>query len=169
MSLRCISSLVCLWVFAFSTTLAHATTWTYSFSGSNAAPGGNGLPVGFQYSAPARVTSNTSLFSTQLGSCSNCLNLPNVPAVTLQPSNVFGSSVDFNDILNTGNVFMFPFGAFVNPGTYLSASPFNPGTLNVQLADKASVSPTVAPEPNTVVLLLGGLVCIFVGVRGKSK
>jgi hypothetical protein len=56
-----------------------------------------------------------------------------VPAVVFQPSNVFGSSVQFNDLGNVGSEYMFPFGSFSTPGTYTSSNPFNPGTLTVQI------------------------------------
>ena len=49
------------------------------------------------------------------------------------------------------------------------AATFDRGQRNGQLEDQGSVSSAVVPEPSTIVLLLGGLVCIFVGVRGKTK
>ncbi len=55
-----------------------------------------------------------------------------VPAVVFQPSNVFGSSVQFNDLENGASEYMFPFGSFSTPGTYISNGQFNPGTLIVQ-------------------------------------
>lgn len=69
---RLVCSAVCLLVVAVSSA-AHADTWLYTFSGTNSAPGGNGLTVAFQFSSPASITTNSSLFSTQLTSCTNCL------------------------------------------------------------------------------------------------
>lgn len=63
-----------------------------------------------------------------------------VPAVVFQPSDVFGSSVDFGDVGDVGSVYMFPFGSFSKGGTYISTSPFNPGTLTVQ----------AVPEPGSI-------------------
>lgn len=120
-------------VFAALSTAARADTWTYTFSGTNSAPGGDGLSVAFQYSTQAPVTTNTSLFSWQLVSCINCMMSSIVPAVVFQPSNVYGSSVDFGDLKNNGSAYMFPFGSFSTPGRYISTSPFNPGTLTVQV------------------------------------
>lgn len=136
---------ICVFVVAFSAA-AHADTWTYTFSGTNSAPGGDGLSVAFQYSTTAQITSDISLLSTQLISCTNCLVSSLVPAVVFEPSNVFGSSVQFNDLGNVGSEYMFSFGAFSKPGTYFSTSPFNPGTLTVQ----------VVPEPSSILLFLSG-------------
>jgi hypothetical protein len=131
---------ICLLFVALSTA-AYAQTWTYIFSGTNSAPGGDGLNVAFQYSAKTPITADTVLLSSQVISCPNCLVSDFVPAVVFQPSNVFGSSVQFNDVVNTGSVYMFPFGSFTKPGTYISTSPFNPGTLTVQ----------VVPEPGSII------------------
>jgi hypothetical protein len=131
---------VCLLFVALSTA-AHAQTWIYTFSGTNSAPGGDGLIVAFQYSTQAPITADTFLLSSQLISCTNCLVSDFVSAVVLQPSNVFGSSVDFGDLGNVGSVYMFPFGSFSKPGTYVSTGPFNPGRLTVQ----------VVPEPGSIV------------------
>jgi len=139
-------ALSCLLVAIFSTA-AHADTWIYDFSGTNSALGGNGLSVAFQYSTQGPITTNTSLLSSQLISCTNCLVSSLVPAVVFQPSNVFGSSVQFNDLGNVANEYMFPLLAFSNPGTYISTSPFNSGTLTVQ----------VVPEPSSIILFLSGL------------
>jgi len=174
---RVLNSFICLLVFALSASLAHATTWMYTFSGTNTAPGGDGLSVGFQYSSPQPITENTSLSAPQLTSCVNCQTIPGIPAVTFQLSSLFGSFIDFGDILSNGSSFRFPFGAFVNPGTYISGTLFNPGSLTLQLEDKTSVSSNaaleanarVAPEPNTIVLLFGGCACILLGIKRKSK
>jgi len=122
---------ICLLFVALSTA-AHAQTWTYTFSGSNSAPGGDGLSVAFQYSTQAPIAADTLLLSSQLISCTNCLVSSIVPAVVFQPSNVFGSSVQFNDLENGASEYMFPFGSFSTPGTYISNGQFNPGTLIVQ-------------------------------------
>lgn len=155
---RLVCSAVCLLVVAVSSA-AHADTWLYTFSGTNSAPGGNGLTVAFQFSSPASITTNSSLFSTQLTSCTNCLVSSLVPAVFFQPSNVYGSSVQFNDVRNVANVYMFPFGSFANPGTYISGSPFNSGMLTVQ----------VVPEPSSAVLLLSGFGAVCGLARRKLK
>src|SRR5437879_3619036 len=131
---------ICL-LFVVLSTVAHGQTWTYTFLGTNSAPGGDGLSVAFQYSTQAPITADTLLLSSQLISCTSCLASPIVPAVVFQPSNVFSSSVQFNDLGNVGSVYMFPFGSFSKPGTYTSNDQFNPGTLTVQ----------VVPEPVSLV------------------
>jgi hypothetical protein len=123
---------ICLLFLALSTA-AHAQTWIYTFSGSNSAPGGDGLSVAFQYSTQAPITANTSLLSSQLISCTNCMVSLIYPAVWFSPSDVFGSQIEFNDLGSVGSAYMFPFGSFSTPGTYTSNSPFNPGTLTVQV------------------------------------
>lgn len=144
-------------VFVILSPGARADTWTYTFSGTSSAPGGDGLSVAFQYSTEAPITTNTSLFSAQLISCTNCLVSSIVPAVVFQPSNVFGSSVDFADFENQGSAYTFPFGSFSTPGTYISTSPFNAGTLTVQ----------VVPEPGSILLFGTGLACMVGMVRRK--
>src|SRR6266566_3298690 len=79
-------TVLCL-LFAVSSTAAHAQTWTYTFSGTNSAPGGDGLSVAFQYSTQAPIAADTLLLSSQLISCTNCLVSSIVPAVVFQPSN----------------------------------------------------------------------------------
>ena len=138
---------------------AHADTWLYAFSGTNSAPGGDGLAVAFQFSSPASITTNSSLFSTQLISCTNCLVSSLVPAVFFQPSNVYGSSVQFNDVGNVASAYMFPFGSFANPGTYISGNPFNSGMLTVQMV----------PEPSSAILLLSGFSAVCGIARRKLK
>jgi len=123
---------ICLLFVAISTA-ARAETWLYTFSGSNSAPGGDGLSVAFQYSTQAPITANTSLLSSQLISCTNCMVSLIYPAVWFSPSDVFGSQIEFNDLRSVGSAYMFPFGSFSTPGTYTSNSPFNPGTLTVQV------------------------------------
>jgi len=93
--------------------------------------------VEFVYSTPTPVTVDTFLLSAQLISCTNCLGSDSLPSVVFQPSNVFGSSVQFNDLQNNGSIYMFPFGSFTQPGTYTSDSLFNPGTLTVQFVPVA--------------------------------
>jgi hypothetical protein len=146
---------ICLLFVALSTA-AHAQTWTYTFSGTNSAPGGDGLSVAFQYSTQAPIAADTLLFSSQLISCTNCLVSAIVPAVVFQPSNVFGSSVQFNDLGNTGSEYMFPFGSFSKPGTYTSSGQFNPGTLTVQLVpDVGSFACTGFQSPFDVAISMG--------------
>jgi hypothetical protein len=106
---------------------------TYKFSGTNTAAGGDGLSVAFQYVSPAFVTSQASLLATQLNSCTNCLNSPEVPAVVLQPADGGADAIDFADVNNSGSVFSFPLGAFSVVGTYTSSAPYNPGTLTVAI------------------------------------
>jgi len=157
MILRRVAFLVIGFVFVALSTAARANTWTYTFSGTNSAPGGDGLSVAFQYSTQAPITANTSLFSSQLVSCTNCLMSSIVPAVVFQPSNVFGSSVDFADLENNRSAYIFPFGSFSTPGTYISTDPFNAGTLTVQ----------VVPEPGSILLLGTGLACLTGMARRK--
>jgi PEP-CTERM motif len=152
---RVVLPAICLLVIALSSA-AYADTWTYTFSGTNSAPGGDGVAVAFQFSTQAPVTTNTWLLSSQLISCTNCLVSSFAAAVVFQPSNVFGSSIDFAD-LNSVNAYMFPFGAFTKPGTYVSVIPFNPGTLTVQ----------VVPEPSSVLLFLPGFAALCGVARRK--
>jgi hypothetical protein len=148
---------ICVLTLAFNITPAHADTWTYTFSGTNTAPGGNGLSVAFQYSTSSAISGFTPLFASQLNSCTSCVaSSVGIPAVYFQPNNVFGDQIVFDDFLNTGSAFMFPFGAFIAPGTYTSRTPFNPGTLTVQ----------VVPEPSSIILFLSGLAGI-VGVTRR--
>jgi hypothetical protein len=139
--------------------LASADSWLYTFSGTNSAPGGDGLAVSFEYSAQDPIVANTSLLSTQLIACTNCLISTLVPSVIFEPSNVFGSTVQFNDFSNTGSEFAFPFGAFVTPGRYFSTIPFNTGTLTVK----------VVPEPSSVFLFISGFGVIGCAARRKLR
>ena len=153
---RAFDRLLCLLVLASSTTLVHADSWTYT-SAANAAPGGNGLSIGFQPSAPGAVT--TSLFASDLSSCTSCLG---------RRSNVFADRTALSDALNFRNASRFPYGSLNQPAAGVSGARFNPETVTSQVA-QGSVSSTVTPESSSIVLLLGGIVCIFVGVRGKAK
>lgn len=130
---------------------AHADSVTYTFSGTNTAPGGDGLSVAFQYTAPGFITSETVLFSTQLSSCTDCEVSTIVPAVFLSPANGPVDTVQFNDADNNGSVYAFALGALTTDGTYDSTSPYNPGTLTV----------TSTPEPNLIELLGIGLIALF--------
>jgi hypothetical protein len=144
---------------AFSTValvpVSKADTVTYTFSGTDNAPGGDGLIVAFQYTASGFLIPsppNVSLLASQLDSCTNC-EASGIPAVVFQQQSlVFGDQIDFSDILDTGSAFAFPFGAFATPGTYYSTSPYNSGTLIVS-----------TPEPATLLLLSCGL-SLLVGV-----
>jgi PEP-CTERM motif len=139
--------------------LASADSWLYTFSGTNSAQGGDGLAVSFEYSVQDPILANTSLLSTQLISCTNCLISTLVPAIVFDTNNVFGSTVQFNDSTNTANEFVFPFGAFVKPGTYFSAIPFNTGTLTVK----------VVPEPSSIFLFASGFWAIGCAARRKLR
>ena len=110
------------------------TQVNYTFSGSNTAPGGDGLPVALQYVSPSFIHSQLWLVASQLVSCTNCLNSPIVPAAVFQPADGGADQIDFSDVDNTGNLFSFPLGAFGATGTYSSAPPYNPGTLTVSLS-----------------------------------
>ena len=48
---------ICL-LFVALITAAQAQTWTYTFSGANFTPGGDGLSVAFQYSTQAPITAD---------------------------------------------------------------------------------------------------------------
>ncbi len=156
---RFLLPVICVLVFALNTTPAHADSWIYTFSGTNTAPGGNGLSVAFQYSTPGPVTGFTPLFASQLSSCTNCMVSSIVPAVFFQPGTVYGDQIQFNDVLNTASVFVFPLNTFLTPGTYNSGPAFNPGTLTVQ----------VVPEPSSIVLLLSALGGIVGVTRRRLK
>jgi hypothetical protein len=139
--------------------LASADSWLYTFSGTNSAPGGDGLAVSFEYSAQDPIVADTSLLSAQLISCTNCLISTLVPSVIFEPSNVFGSTVQFNDFKNVASEFTFSFGAFAKPGTYFSSTPFNTGTLTV----------TVVPEPSSIFLFVNGFGAIGCLARRKLR
>ncbi len=152
-------TLLAIAVFALVATLApiaHADTIIYSFSGTNTAPGGDGLAVAFQFTSGTFLTATpppfggTALVAAQLDSCTNCLDSLDVPAIVFHPNNVVGDTIDFNDVNNVGSVFSFSFGAFGTPGTYISSAPFNPGTLTV----------TKVPEPETIAFLMLGLFAV---------
>jgi hypothetical protein len=139
--------------------LAIADSWLYTFSGTNSAQGGDGRVDSFEYSAQGPILANTSLFSTQLISCTNCMISTTVPAVIFEPSNVFGATIQFNDLKNTGNEFAFSFGAFMTPGRYFSTNPFNTGALTVE----------VVPEPSSIFLFLNGLGGLAYAARRKLR
>src|SRR5690348_1821728 len=87
---RAFSPLFCLLVFAFSAALARADSWRYA-SGGSAAPGGNGLSIGFHNSDPAAVDGPTSPPSSQFRSCTDC---------SLPAHNVFADHADLTETLN---------------------------------------------------------------------
>jgi PEP-CTERM motif len=163
---RIVSPLMCLLVVALGATTARADTWDYTFSGTNTAPGGDGLAVSFEFVTQAPITTAISLLSVQLISCTNCIVSSSVPAVEFSPNDVFGDQIGFNDINNNGNVFMFPFGAFQNPGTYVTLDMDNPGTLTV-IVTATGPGPTPTPEPSSLVLFLSGLGGIVTAARRK--
>lgn len=149
---------ICLLVLSFNAAPAQADTFTYSFSGVNSAPGGDGLSVDFQYSSQGPVSGLTQLLESQLISCSNCFISSTIPAVEFNPAgNLTNNVLGVVDIHQIENFFVFPSGAFLNPGTYVSSSPFNSGTLAV----------AVAPEPTSVVLFLSGISGIVVNSRRR--
>lgn len=161
---RVFSFLICLLVFALSTTVAHADTWAYTFSGTNRAPSGSGL----SYLAPGAVTGSALLFSSPFSSCTTCLASSSVSAGISEPESVSWHQTALNDILNFRNSSMLPVGALAKSKMYVSGALLNAETVTGQVA-QGSVSSTVAPESSSIALLLGGFVCIIVGVRGKAK
>jgi len=150
---------ICLLVLSFTTAAAHASTFTYTFSGVNSAPGGDGVSVSFEYSSQGPVSGLTQLLGSQLISCINCLVSSSIPAVEFNPgmslsNNVLGV-VDINQV---EYFFVFSSGAFLSPGTYVSSSPFNFGTLTV----------VVTPEPSSIILFLSGVSGILAIPRRRS-
>jgi hypothetical protein len=129
--------------------VSKADTVTYTFSGINNSAGDDGLNVAFQFTSSGFIASETSLLSVLLNSCTNCLVSSGVPAVSFLPADVYGDEIDFSDVDNFESVFNFAFGAFQADGTYVSTSPFNSGELIVS-----------TPEPDSVLLLLAGLLCL---------
>ena len=141
-------SVICLLVLSLAVTPAHADTFTYTFSGVNSAPGGDGLSVGFEFSSQGPVSGLTQILASQLISCTNCFVSSTIPAVEFNPGgNLFNNTLGVVDTNQIENFFVFPTGAFLAAGTYLSSSPFNSGTLNV----------VVTPEPSSVILFLSGV------------
>jgi len=69
---------ICL-LFVALITAAQAQTWTYTFSGTNFTPGGDGLSVAFQYSTQAPITADILLMSSQLISCTKLPGFTNYP------------------------------------------------------------------------------------------
>ncbi|HWO27607.1 MAG TPA: hypothetical protein VNO32_02295, partial [Candidatus Acidoferrum sp.] len=68
-----------------------ADTVTYTFSGTDTAPGGDGLTVAFEYTASGFIEPNPpnlSLFAQQLDSCTNCQVSAIAPAVVFQPESL---------------------------------------------------------------------------------
>lgn len=151
---------ICLLVLSFNAAPAHADTFTYMFSGINSAPGGDGLSVEFQYSSQAPVSGLTQLLQSQLISCSNCFVSTIIPAVEFNPGgNLTNNVLGVVDINQIENFFVFPTGAFLTPGTYVSSSPFNSGTLTV----------AVVPEPSSVILFLSGISGIVANSRRRRS
>ncbi len=129
---------------------------TYTFSGTNGAPGDDGLSVAFEFNSAGFIDAvpSFSVFASQLESCSNCLISTTVPAIVFMSEGpIFGDQIDFSDKLNVESVYAFPLGAFSSFGTYSSSSPYNTGTL--------TVSPTlVTPEPGSRTLLVSGILLL---------
>ena len=149
---------ICLLVLSFHAAPAHANTFTYTFSGINSAPGGDGLLVNFQYSSQGPVSGLTQFLESQLISCSNCFVSSTIPAVEFNPGdNLANNVLGIVDINQIENFFVFPSGAFLAPGTYVSSSPFNSGILTV----------TVVPEPSSVILFLSGISGIVANSRRR--
>ena len=151
---------ICLFVVSFSATAAHADTFTYTFSGINSAPGGDGLSVAFEYSSQGPISGLTQVLASQLVSCTKCLVSPSIPAVEFNPgNNLFNSVLGVVDVNHIENFFVFPLGAFLSPGTYISTGPFNSGTLTV----------VVTPEPSSIVLFLTGVGGVLAGLRRRTN
>jgi len=136
-------------VVAFVTPPAHADSVTYTFSGINSGPFGDGLPVALQFTAPAFITSLTPVIASQLTSCTNCLASTTIPAAEFRPHDTIGDAIGFVD-LNKEFFYRFPTGAFSAPGTYSTLSQSFPGTLTVS-----------TPENGTLALLASALLGLF--------
>ena len=150
---RVLRFLICALVgFTFGTK-AHADSWTYPFDGT--APGANQRTVGAENFAPEAVIGPTSLFSSRLNSCTNCLDSSSVPVVVFHENIVLANPIESDDARNFGSAFKLAFA--------------NPGTLTAEVRGEGPVLSTLTPEFSSTLLLLGGVFCIIIGVRGKSK
>ncbi len=120
--------------------------------------GGDGLSVSFQYSSQGPVSGLTQLLASQLTLCTGCFVSSTIPTVEFNPGgNLFNNVLGVVDINQVENFFVFPSGAFLSPGTYVSSSPYNSGTLTV----------VVTPEPSSVILFLSGIGGILASSRRK--
>lgn len=124
---------VCFCLIAFAAPASDASV-VYTFSGINSGPGGDGLPVALQYTAPGFVTSLTAVFASQLDSCTNCFVSATIPAAEFRPHDTVGDAIGFVDVNQIEFFYRFPVGAFSTPGTYQTLSEAShPGTLTVSV------------------------------------
>jgi probable HAF family extracellular repeat protein len=124
---------VCFCLNALAGPPVHASV-VYTFSGINSGPGGNGLSVALQYTAPGFVTSLTPLLASQLDSCTNCFVSTTIPAAEIRPHDTLGDAIGFVDVNLIEFFYRFPTGAFSTPGTYQTLSEASyPGTLTVSI------------------------------------
>ena len=140
---------------ALATPSAQADSVTYTFSGINSGPLGDGLPVALQFTAPVFITSLTPVFASELTSCTNCLVSSTIPAAEFRPHDTIGDALGFVDP-NKEFFYRFPTGAFGAPGTYSTLSQSFPGTLTVS-----------TPENGTLALLACALLGLFTVGRRK--
>jgi hypothetical protein len=117
---------------------------TYTFSGTNDGIGGDNASVSFQYTSASFVNSFTSLFKSQLNSCTNCSGSGQI--VFFAPNTFVGDGLGFYDAAGGFGAYVFNLGAFSSPGTYHSGGLFSTGTL--------TVSTVAVPEPATLLLAM---------------
>jgi hypothetical protein len=129
----------CFYLTGLAAPSAHADSVTYTFSGINSGPLGDGLPVALQFTAPAFITSLTPVFASELTSCTNCLVSATIPAAEFRPHDMVGDAIGFVD-LNKEFFYRFPTGAFSAPGTYSTLSQSFPGTLTVSTPENGTLA-----------------------------
>ncbi len=102
----------------------------YTFNGVTV----DGRVEAFQYTSPGFIGASVVIDTAKLDSCTGC----GTPfGLVFFPDSInggLGDQIDFDDSNGTGYAYMFPLGAFSQPGSYAAIQgPANTGTLTVQV------------------------------------
>lgn len=120
---------------------------------------------GFTYTAPSFIMTNLNVPASALDECHVTVPTARCNGVVFQPDFLPGYDVISFSFLNTGyHVFYFADGALSQVGTHGPAIP-TLGNLATLIVREASV----VPEPNSVAMLLAGLVLMTTLVFSRRR
>ncbi len=115
----------------------------YTFNGVTA----DGRVEAFQYTSPGFIGASVVIDTAKLDSCTGC----GTPfGLVFFPDSInggLGDQIDFDDSNGTGYAYMFPLGAFSEPGTYTVFQGWpDAGTLTVQVTDDLAIANSAGYE-----------------------